>query len=93
MVCRDAYRRAKRTEDAWGSGRHGLAVLDDRDRVGADAPQWIRADAYVAPFAVRALGRVRNDGALLTNAIGQFEAMGLRWHARETRAVLDRGSS
>jgi hypothetical protein len=79
--------------ELWSALFDGLAVLDDRDRVEAEAPQWLGSDAYVTPFAVRALAMVRKDGALLTDAIARFDAMGLRWHARQTRAVLDRDGS
>jgi hypothetical protein len=67
-----------------------LALLGDRDRIEIEAPGWVRPDAYVAPFAVRALGIVRNDTALLSDAIDRFEALGLEWHAEETRRLLDR---
>jgi hypothetical protein len=67
-----------------------LALLGDRDRIEIEAPGWVRPDAYVAPFAVRALGIVRNDTALLSDAIDRFEALGLGWHAQETRRLLDR---
>jgi len=74
----------------WAGYLDGLALMGDRDRIEADAPQWIRPDAYVAPFAVRALGAVRKDPALLSDAVTRFEAMGLAWHAQETRRLLDR---
>jgi hypothetical protein len=76
--------------ELWAALLEGLALLGDRDRIEEDAPQWVRPDAYVAPFAVRALGVVRADRALLTDAIDRFEAMGLAWHAQETRRLLDR---
>jgi hypothetical protein len=37
----------------------GLAALEDRDRIEAEAPRWLLPNAYVAPFAVRALGIAR----------------------------------
>ena len=76
--------------ELWAALLDALAVLGDRDRIEADAPAWVHADAYVAPFAVRALAVARNDSSLLTDAVGRFEAMGLEWHARETRLALDR---
>ena len=81
------------TSDAWelwAALFDALAALGERDRIEARAPEWVRPDAYVAPFAVRALGVVRSDRALLTDAVARFEAMGLEWHARETRLALDR---
>ncbi|MBA3689577.1 MAG: AAA family ATPase, partial [Chloroflexi bacterium] len=74
--------------DLWAAIFDGLALLDDRDRVEAEAPAWVRPDLYVAPFAVRALGTVRGDPTLLADAISRFEAMGLDWHAQETRRHL-----
>lgn len=81
------------TSDAWelwAALFDALAALGERDRIEAQAPEWVRPDAYVAPFAVRALGVARNDRTLLTDAVARFEAMGLEWHARETRLALDR---
>jgi len=71
--------------ELWAALFDALAALGERDRIEADTPQWVRPDAYVAPFAVRALGVARNDRVLLTDAVTRFEAMGLEWHARETR--------
>jgi hypothetical protein len=76
--------------ELWAAFLDSLALLGERDRIEAEAPQWVRPDAYVAPFAVRALGVVRNDMALLTDAIARFEALGLEWHAEETRRLLYR---
>jgi hypothetical protein len=41
---------------------------------------------YFEPFALRALGRVRADHALLDRAASLFDEMGLEWYAAETRA-------
>jgi hypothetical protein len=73
----------------WCTFLDALALLGDRDRIEAEAPQWVGRDAYVAPFAVRALGVVRDDRALLADAVDRFEAMGLAWHAQETRRLLE----
>ena len=70
----------------------GFVALDDRGRIEAEAPGWIRPDVYVAPFAVRALGMARRDPGLLAEAADRFTAMGLGWHAQETvtlRAAID----
>ena len=66
----------------------GLAAVGDRGRVEAEAPFVLRAGGYGEPFALRALGRVRDDRALVARAAERFTAMGLEWHARETRARL-----
>jgi hypothetical protein len=44
----------------------------------------------VEPFALRALGSVREDEALLKEAADRFEAIGLDWHAAETRKLVNR---
>ena len=66
----------------------GLAAVGDRGQVEAEAPFVLRAGGYGEPFALRALGRVRDDRALVARAEERFAAMGLEWHARETRGLL-----
>ncbi|MGH2463590.1 MAG: ATP-binding protein [Candidatus Limnocylindria bacterium] len=75
--------------ELWAGLLDGLVLLDDRERIEAEAPDWVRPDTYVAPFAVRALGVARNDSELLSDAIDRFQAMGLAWHAQETRRLLE----
>ena len=65
-----------------------LIALGDRERIESDAPLWVRPGTYVEPFALRALGFAREDAALLADAAARFEAMGLEWHAGETRKLL-----
>ncbi|MFL5798327.1 MAG: ATP-binding protein [Actinomycetota bacterium] len=60
-------------------------ALGDRERIEAEAPEWLQPGTYVEPFALRALGAAREDESLLERAATCFEAMGLDWHARETR--------
>jgi hypothetical protein len=36
---------------------------------------------YLEPFALRALGVVRQDHDLITRATGSFHALGLEWYA------------
>jgi class 3 adenylate cyclase len=62
-----------------------LAAFGERDRIEADAPQWIERPGYAQPFALRALGLVREDEALVAEAAEAFETMGLAWHAEQTR--------
>jgi class 3 adenylate cyclase/tetratricopeptide (TPR) repeat protein len=62
-----------------------LAALGERQRIEADAPEWIERPGYARPFALRALGLVREDEALVEQAAEAFDAMGLSWHARRTR--------
>ena len=65
-----------------------LAALSDRPRLEAEAPPLLRPATYVEPFALRALGLVRDDEEFLAKAVARFEAMGLGWHAGETRALM-----
>jgi hypothetical protein len=64
-----------------------LAALCERERVEAEALAALRPGTYLEPFALRALGVVREDGALVERAAQRFEAFGLRWHAVETRSL------
>jgi len=72
----------------WAVLFDGLVVLDDRERIEAEAPRWLDEDAYTAPFAARALALARRDAVLLEEAAARFEAMGLERHAESTRALL-----
>ncbi len=65
-----------------------LVALGDRKRIEVEAPQRVQPDTYVEPFALRALGFAREDEALLDAAAVRFEAMGLDWHAGETRKLM-----
>ena len=65
-----------------------LAAARDRDRVELEAPPLIRPGMYMEPFALRALGLVREDDELIARALDRFEAMQLDWHAAQTRALL-----
>jgi class 3 adenylate cyclase/tetratricopeptide (TPR) repeat protein len=62
-----------------------LVALGEQERIEADAPEWIERGGYPAPFALRALGLIREDKALVEQAAQAFEAMGLVWHAQRTR--------
>jgi hypothetical protein len=62
-----------------------LVPLGDRERIEADAPEWIERGGYPRPFALRALGLVREDEALIEQAAQGFDALGLAWHAQRTR--------
>jgi hypothetical protein len=73
-----AYRNRSALFDA-------LAALGARDRIESDAQEWIDQNSYATPFAMRALGLVREDETLVTQAAEEFAAMGLAWHAQRTR--------
>jgi class 3 adenylate cyclase/tetratricopeptide (TPR) repeat protein len=42
---------------------------------------------YLEPFGLRALGLTRRDVALLSRSIDRFDAIGLKWHADDTRRM------
>jgi hypothetical protein len=69
-----------------------LAVLGDRAAVEEEAPPHLLPGRLVEPFALRALGRVRDDEALIRRALERFESMELDWHAEQTRALLSGGA-
>jgi mannose/cellobiose epimerase-like protein (N-acyl-D-glucosamine 2-epimerase family) len=58
----------------------------------SEAPRHIRPGTWLEPFALRALGQVREDDELIRQALALFEAMGLDWHAAETRKWLTDGA-
>jgi hypothetical protein len=66
----------------------GLAALRERERVETEAGGLLQPNTYLEPFALRALGVVREDASLLERAAGRFEALGLDWHVARTRALL-----
>jgi hypothetical protein len=65
-----------------------LAALGDSERIEAEAPKWLQQGSFAEPFALRALGVARGDRALLEQALKRFEAMGVSWHADQTRHLL-----
>jgi class 3 adenylate cyclase len=73
---------------SWAAALDALVTLGDDAAIEARAPAALRAGPYVEPFALRALGVARGDDTLLEDAMGKFEAMGLKWHADETRKLL-----
>jgi class 3 adenylate cyclase len=66
-----------------------LAALDRRNELEKETPRYLRRANYLRPFALRALGRVRRDPALLREALAEFEGFRLAHFAAETRALLD----
>ncbi len=66
----------------------GLAAVRDRAKVEAEAEAHLRPNTYLEPFALRALGVVRGEAALVEQALARFEALELPWHAGQTRALL-----
>lgn len=65
-----------------------LMMLRDRKRAEAEAvPDLLDSATYLQPFALRALGIIREDEGLVQRAVERFEAMDLGWHAAQTRAL------
>jgi hypothetical protein len=68
-----------------------LDVLVALGRLGEAEEQALRLlqpGTYVEPFALRTLGFVRGDSALIAQAAQRFEELGLHWRAAETRDRL-----
>jgi hypothetical protein len=64
-----------------------LAALRESKQVEAEAPVLGVPGTYLEPFALRALAVVREDEAQLAQAIELFRALGLDWHAEETKKL------
>jgi class 3 adenylate cyclase/tetratricopeptide (TPR) repeat protein len=64
-----------------------LVALGDREGVEREAKPVLELGGYGKPFALRALAVVRGDHALREQAAVAFEALGLAFHATETRAA------
>jgi hypothetical protein len=67
-----------------------LAALKERALLEREAPPLLQPSTYVEPFALRALGVVREDEALVEQAVERFQAAGLAWHAEQTRKLVAR---
>ena len=79
--------------DHWGidgdaARLDALAALGRAQQVEAEALPFLERPSYTQPFALRALGLVRSEPALLGRAAACFEEIGLAWRAAETRAAL-----
>ncbi len=65
-----------------------LLALGDRARLEQEARSLLRPGTLFEPFALRALGVVREDEELVARAAERFDAMGLDWHAAQTRELV-----
>jgi hypothetical protein len=72
-----------RLDDGVAAFLDALIAIGARDRIEAEAPQWVNSRTYVQPFALRALGIARADDRLLDEATSRFRAIGLDWRADE----------
>ncbi len=66
-----------------------LAAVGDRARIEEEAARYLVPGTYLEPFALRALGLVREDQRLVDQAVTRFEALGLEWHVGETRRLVE----
>jgi hypothetical protein len=67
-----------------------LAAANARSAVERETATLLRAGTYLEPFALRALGIVRGDEALIERAGDRFDAIGLAWHAERARKLVAR---
>ena len=66
----------------------GLAALRDGGLVERVAPQYLKPGTYLEPFALRALGIVREDETLVARAGERFRALRLHWHEAQTPTLV-----
>jgi hypothetical protein len=65
-----------------------LAALRETAEVEAVAPGYAQHGLVLEPFALRALGVIRDDDDLLAKADDRFAAFGLDWHRSQTELLL-----
>jgi class 3 adenylate cyclase len=70
---------------------NALVALERRADIEKEAPAFLKPGTYLEPFALRALGYARGDDGLIHQATERFDAMGLAWHAAQTRSLLSQG--
>ena len=58
-----------------------LVALGRKEEADTEATRLAQPGTYLEPFALRTLGLVRGDPALVEQAIERFETMGLDWRA------------
>ena len=67
---------------------NALVALGRQREIEEEAPSMLKSKSYLEPFVLRSLGFARKDAGLIERAIERFAAMGLDWHAAETRKLL-----
>jgi hypothetical protein len=70
-----------------------LVALGRLEQAEEVATLFVQPGTYMEPFALRTLGFVRRDPDLIAQATERFEALGLTWHAAQTRDQLRSGRS
>jgi hypothetical protein len=68
------------------------AALRDRRRIEEEAPPLLLAGTYIEPFALRALGVVREDDTLVGQANHRLAELGLDWHVQQTNVLIEAAS-
>jgi class 3 adenylate cyclase len=63
-----------------------LAVIGNEQTI--ESEEMPSPNGYLEPFMLRALGMVRGDDGLLTQADERFRALGLDWHADQTDSLI-----
>ena len=63
-----------------------LAVIGNEQTIESEAMP--SPNGYLEPFMLRAVGIVRGDDGLLTQADERFRALGLDWHADQTHSLI-----
>ncbi len=85
----------------WTTWRHldgattrldALIALGRLDQAEEEATRFVQPGTYMEPFALRTLGFVRRDPDLIAQAVERFEALGLNWHAAQTRDRFPSGA-
>jgi class 3 adenylate cyclase/tetratricopeptide (TPR) repeat protein len=76
-----------RSVDGLAARLDALVATGRRADIEREAPPLVKPGTYLEPFALRALGLAREQLELLDQAIKRFEALGLHWHAAETRKL------
>jgi class 3 adenylate cyclase len=66
----------------------GLAALRRRERVEDESRPYASIRSYLLPFALRALGIVREDEELIAQAQERFAELGLDWYAAQTPLLV-----
>jgi class 3 adenylate cyclase/tetratricopeptide (TPR) repeat protein len=64
-----------------------LVALGREEEADTEATRFAQPGTYLEPFALRTLGLVRGDLALIEQSVERFEAMGLDWHAAKSREL------
>jgi hypothetical protein len=65
----------------------GFVAVGRASEALEDAERYAVSGTYLEPFALRTLGAARSDPALIAQARGRFDAMGLRWYAAQTETL------